>query len=88
MSLQPGRNTLAANVRNGAALGSFPGRYAGALAPGGERSRGTDSTAHAWSSDPRGQGLPAVAIRARGAAPGAGGVSERPNLALQGAALV
>ena len=44
--LHPGRNTLAANVPNGKALRSFPGRYVGALAPGGERSGEMESTAH------------------------------------------
>ena len=44
--LHPGRNTLAANIPNGKALRSFPGRYVGALAPGGERSGEMESTAH------------------------------------------
>lgn len=36
----------AANAPNGEARRSFPGRYVGALAPGGERSGEMESTAH------------------------------------------
>ena len=73
---------------NGAALGSFPGRYAGALAQGvrGAKKRTAQPTPGAQT--PGARGLPAVVIGTGGAAPGAGSISMHPNLVLQGAAQV